>query len=60
MHFRSVDHLSNKECMFKIDTVVQSKRKQSPIFLFASYCTVAGKAMYIYKQRKKGIRKTLI
>lgn len=32
MHFRSVCHLGNKECMCKVDTVVQSKRKQSHIF----------------------------
>lgn len=36
IHFMSVHHLNNKECMFKIDTVVQSRGKQSPIF-FVSY-----------------------
>lgn len=52
MHFRSIDHLSNKECVFKIDPVVQNERKQSPLFFNLSHTgsyKVAGKAMYIYK-----------
>lgn len=37
IHFMSVRHLNNKECIFKIDTVVQSRRSRVPSFLFVSY-----------------------
>lgn len=57
MHCRSVCHLGNKECMCKVDTVVQSKRKQSPIFLFVSYRLLhSSRRSNVYLQiEKKGI-----
>lgn len=51
MHFRSVCHLGNKECVCKVDTYSKQKKAESHLTYLAhtGSCTAAGEAMYIYK-----------
>lgn len=58
IHFMSVRHLNNKECIFKIDTVVQSRRSRVPSFLFVSYrllhsSRIWGSNVYLQIEKKE-------